>query len=346
MTNYREGLTEIIEREIFDKTRTFESYKERIQEFRRKGYNSIYEVAIFLKEIIERKYDKSKISPTINSNLISKIIFGDETENHTKNILKRIEREYGGILEFFNQEGFLKYDFKFYENLKNKGYSYSMSDIRRQIIVPEILEGIDYFILGTIVGDGKLEKNKKDIHLVVLQGEKSDYKFYNNVLKDLLSRRFNINAEIMDVEKHGVRIDLCSKLIYTWVERNINFPNNKKNLEFSLEVSKDKKLSFLAGIVATSAKIERTGIVIEHKYEKIIRSTGNLLESLNINYCYGKNILDAHKPYNIIIPKNEVLKIADERIKIDWVKDFKIQKNYGYFLNPKHFEGLKKNKMV
>jgi hypothetical protein len=346
MVIYREGLTRKIEIELFENPETAKNYEEKIREFRNRGYSAVYDVAIFLKDIIEKKYDKSNVSPTINSNIISKIIFDDIEENHTKNILKIIEREYGSMLDFLEKENFLKYNLDFYRNLKKNGLNYSKSDIRRQITVPEKLESLDYFLLGVIAGDGRLDKNGEELYLVILQGEKSDYNFYKRILKNIISERFNINAELMNFEKHGVRIDLCSRLVYSWVEKNLNFPKNKKNLEFLINSNENNKISFLSGIMETMAKIEKTGVVLEHKHKKVIISTGNLLTSLNIEYCYGERILDTHKPYNIIIPKNQVLMIGKKIMKQEFFKKYSYQKNNFCFLNQKFVEKLKTYKFV
>ncbi|MGB9749016.1 MAG: hypothetical protein ACP5OZ_02375 [Candidatus Woesearchaeota archaeon] len=348
MVVYREGLTRIIEEELFENPETAENYKERIMEFRKRGYRAVYDVAIFLKEIVEKKYDKSKVSPTINSNIISKIIFNDSREHHTKNILKIIEREYGSMLDFLEKENFLEYNFDFYDNLKRQGLKYSISDVRRQIIVPEKLKNIDYFLLGAVAGDGRLDKIGEEICLVILQGEKSDYDFYAKVLRKIISERFNISAELMNFEKHGVRIDLSSRIIYSWVEKFLNFPKNKKNLEFKINADEDCKIAFLSGLIETTAKIERTGLVLEHRHKKLILSTGNLLSSMKIDYCYGERILDTHKPYNIIIPKNQVLSISKKIMKQEFFKKYNYSERYAEnslcFLNEKFLGKLKEYK--
>lgn len=345
MVVYREGLTRIVEEELFENLETAKKYQEKIKDFRNKGYKAIYDVAVFLKEIIEKNHDKSKVSPTINSRIISKIIFDDYEENHIKNILKIIEREYGSMLDFFEKEDFLKYNFDFYEKFKKQGIAYSLSDVRRQIIVPEKPECIDYFILGVIAGDGRIDSYGKDNYLVILQGERADYNFYKKILKNIISDRFNITAELMDFKKHGVRIDLSSRILYSWVERHLNFPKNKRYLEFKINSNENHKFAFLLGLIETTAKVEKIGIILEHRYKRIINSISKLLNDLKINHCFGYKILDYRKPYNIIIPKNDVLKINKLIKKQEFLKEY-YRNECCYFLNEKFAEKLEEYRFV
>ncbi len=238
-------------------------------------HTNLLEAAKLIESItLKLGYNKSRVSEAINYLTLSELLFGGISQyflsNKNPGLLNKANKEvmekgvykllrkagYNNLFDFLIKNDFLVYTLDYYDTLSKRGFSYSKTDIRRQIKIPDEISPLEYFLFGVVIGDGFVwetkrvsrkynnrrdkkngnkiwnkkrdrlrvgAKNQRNYHVtsLIFQGKIGDSYFYKNVLIPVLEFEFNTTPTYYEGEYSTQRVVLTSRLVCSWIEHYI-----------------------------------------------------------------------------------------------------------------------------
>lgn len=225
-----------------------------------------------------------------------------------------------------------------------QGIKLSRKDIIKGLRFPDTISKELAYIIGILAGDGSIcvRKSKGDYCIKCVGDPSKEVEFYNNVLKPLFKKIFNIN---ITVKKHdsgttyGFRI--YSKALVAYLNQLFELPIGKKYDKLKIpEVIKKNRLVpyFIQGLADTDFCVtynkNSPRIVGCSKSPSFIKEVSKELKNMGFRFyeVYDYKIKDIRfkKGYSLI-----------SKVELNGKKNIKLWMNKIGFLNPKHLKKIK-----
>src|SRR3989304_7384828 len=171
------------------------------------------------------------------------------------------------------------------------------------------------FLVGAIIGDGHLKKDKFQISI-----ELSNYKLIRNIqqiCKSLFNREFNINkVKKRENKKQTFSLLMDSKSISRLFEKVFEIPNGKKSnivwVPFNIKKANKKiKIAFLKGIMETEGGKRRRGFGLSTASKRLWKDLILIFEDVGIPVLKDRWVYKNKKEYYGIVFKSKYMPIID-----------------------------------
>ncbi|HIH25548.1 hypothetical protein J4476_06000 [Candidatus Woesearchaeota archaeon] len=187
-------------------------------------------------------------------------------------------------------------------NLKNALINYSGKDRIKQIKFPKYMNSLLAEEIGIHIGDGFLSLEKSDFRV---KGHKIDERdYYNNHIKDLYKKLYNINVNLKDYEDtYG--FELYSKAIKSFKTKVLGIKAGKKdNITVPQIISNNNdniKIAFLRGLFDTDCNLyfsPKNGKTNHYPVLSLYQSSRELIFEINrmlINLNFNTRVYQDHR---------------------------------------------------
>src|SRR3989338_1942858 len=229
--------------------------------------------------------------------------------------------------------------------LKKSNISYSRSDLKRNIKLPQEINSKLAHLIGIHLGDGTLVLKKNYDYWISYTGHLTEeFQWYHNYLLPLLKEIFNADFHIQEdrrFKRSSIRIYFRSNAVLSFLHYVVGLPlGNKKNCSIPKTILKgnDKtKKNFLKGLADTEFSLRFSNKTTNGKYSYPVISYGtsntNLAKSINsmlLRYGFKTYSRFAFRTWRNNIP------LVSNCIYLNGVKNLeKWMKEIG-FSSPKH----------